>query len=147
MPPCIRPDATEHVLQRCPINKIQEKLCGLSALTTLYDCKQDLEKTSFISRDALIVSPANAKSKKKSNKQEKQKQRLKFFTLKGKTKVSNAKMCTATSKDSCVIWLPLESFYTDQLHVTRQISHQSMMIYQLTVANPPRRKHTRPSNS
>ena len=41
--------------------------------------------------------------------------------------------------------MPLEgffspSYYTDQLHMTRQISHQSMMTYQLT--DPSTKKET-----
>ena len=60
---------TEHVLQRCPIHKAaREDMWPVStSLTTkLYDCKQELEKTtSFISRAALIVYTANAKKKKK----------------------------------------------------------------------------------
>ena len=40
--------------------------------TKLYGCKQELEKkTSFISRAALIVYPANAKRKKKKKKKKK----------------------------------------------------------------------------
>ena len=58
---------TGHVLQRCPLHKVtREDVWRVSTpLTTkLYSCKQELEKmTSFISRAALVVWPANAKKK------------------------------------------------------------------------------------
>ena len=67
--PCGQEDQTsEHVLQRCPLHKVLRDVCPVSTpLTTkLYGCKQELEKTtSFISRAAVIVHPANAKKKKK----------------------------------------------------------------------------------
>ena len=50
---------TEHVLQRCPLHKAAREdvwPVSTSLSTKLYDCKQELEKTtSFISRVALIV--------------------------------------------------------------------------------------------
>ena len=49
---------TEYVLQRCPLFKAtREDVWPVSTyLTTkLYGCKQELEKTSFISRAALIA--------------------------------------------------------------------------------------------
>ena len=49
---------TEHVLQRYPFHKATRKdvwPVSTSLMTKLYGCKQELEKTSFISRAALIV--------------------------------------------------------------------------------------------
>ena len=50
---------TEHVLQRCPLHKATREdvwPVSTSLTTTLYGCKQELDKTtSFISRAALIV--------------------------------------------------------------------------------------------
>ena len=57
--PCCQEDqTTEHALQRCPLHKAtREDVWPVSTpLTTkLYGCKQELEKTTFISREALIV--------------------------------------------------------------------------------------------
>ena len=59
---------TEHVLQRCPLYKATREdvwPVSTSLTTKLYGCKQELEKTtSFISRAALIVEPANTKKKR-----------------------------------------------------------------------------------
>ena len=49
---------TEHVLQRCPLHKATKEdvwPVSTSLTTKPYGCKQELEKTSFISRAALIV--------------------------------------------------------------------------------------------
>ena len=61
---------TEHVLQRCPLYKATREdvwPVSTSLTTKLYGCKQELEKTSFISPAVLIVKTANAKKKKKTD--------------------------------------------------------------------------------
>ena len=57
--PCgLEEQITEHTLQRCPLHKATREdvwPVSTSLTTKLYGCRQKLEKTSFISRAALIA--------------------------------------------------------------------------------------------
>ena len=69
---------TEHVLQRWPLHKATREdtwPVSTSLTTKLYGCEQELEKTTFTSRAALAVQPANVKKKKKKKEEEKKKKK------------------------------------------------------------------------